>query len=1288
MKKAFSDYVSSLSLIVIIGLFIQACHAIEWEDPQIFRINREDPHCTQMPYNSTVTALMFDRTLSENFQSLNGQWKFHWAKQPDERPVNFYQPDFDVSDWNSIPVPSNWQMQGYGVPLYTNMTYPFAKNPPYVTNSPPENYTTAKHLNPVGSYRRDFSIPATWAGREIFLHFDGVDSAFYLWINGQFVGYSQGSRTPAEFNITQYLQKGSNVLAAEVYRYSDGSYLEDQDFWRLSGIYRNVFLFAAPKLHIRDFWVKSTLDDSYSDGLLSVELEFDNYSNQDLKTGKTKVTLLNKEGKEAAHLDMDETVIVKSKARAKIVSPQMTIKKPLQWSAESPNLYQVLIESFDKDGKLVEALSCKTGFRRSEIKNGQLLVNGKPIYIKGVNRHEHEPDTGHYVDREDMIRDIKLMKQFNINNVRTCHYPDIPEWYELCDEYGLYIIDETNIESHGMGYGRETLAIRPEWKAAHMDRTQRMVERDKNHPCVIIWSLGNEAGDGPNFEATSAWIKQRDPSRPIHYERAGRRPHTDIVCPMYARIANMVEYAKTNPDRPMIQCEYAHAMGNSVGNLQDYWDAIEAWPALQGGSIWDWVDQGLYHHTADGTRYFAYGGDFGDQPNDLNFCCNGLVQPDRKPNPHLWEVKKVYQNIKVHEKDLSKGIVTVQNKYFFVDLAFVDMTWELLQDGLVIQNGAIKNLKVAPQTSQEYRINYKTPKPIAGAEYILRISFKLNDDQLWAPAGHVVAWDQFALDMASPIPASANLADMSGVSFSQENPKAYVVTGKNFELAICRETGQIASMLYNGRQLLAQPLAPNFWRAPTDNDRGNSMPDRQKFWKVAGPEKTLAGLTIKQINPKTVLVSASWNLAQDKGLCNASYTIFGNGEVLVETIVMPDGNLIDMPRFGMQMAMPDGFDTLSWYGRGPQETYLDRRTSGQFGLYCENIRQPEHEYVRPQEHGNKTDVRWAAMTDQNGYGLMFIGADPLYVSAWPHTMTDLEAMHPYEIPVREFITVNIDHCQMGVGGDDSWGAKPHSEYTLPANRSYSYQFCIRPVQMDHWKLMNEQNHLLLLRDAYQTRPPQAVTPSAVKISRSEDGVVTLACDHQKATIHYTLDGSTPTSTSPKYTTPFQCTDAVTIQAVAIVSDGSQSLTTRSVFDRVPHVGWKVIFVDSFQPGEGESIHAIDGKNDTFWHTSWGENKTEFPHEIQIDMSKEMTFKGFSYLPRQDMDHGWIVGYEFYVSKDAKTWNKVASGQFKPGKALQKVMFSAPQKARYLKLVGLSEINKEFYATVAELDIIE
>ena len=1027
----------------------------DWENPEVFGRNKEPGHCTLMPYPGIARALEGTREASPYYKLLNGNWKFKWVERPADRPCGFYKLNYDVSHWREIPVPSNWELQGYGIPTYTNAAYPFSPVEPKPPSIPHDD-------NPVGSYRTEFEIPSSWGGRQVFLHFDGVRSAFYLWINGKEVGYSQGSMTPAEFNITKYLRKGENVLAAEVYRYSDGSYLEDQDAWRLSGIYRDVYLFSTPEVHLRDFFVRSELDEQYCDATVKVTARVRNYSGKDAKSHKIEVTLLGADGRfvGSAPLLADESGVIDAGAES-VIEMEAEVARPQKWSAETPYLYKVVLTLKDSKGKVVEVEQCNFGFREVELKDGQMLVNGKAILIKGVNRHEHDPDHGRAIPFSRMLEDIKLLKQNNINAVRTSHYPDDPKWYDLCDRYGLYLIDECNLETHGVI--KELPKDVPEWKAACMDRMARMVERDKNHPSIIIWSLGNESGYGTTHIAMADYAREYDPTRLVHFmdheDKMADLAASDIVCPMYATIEKIEEYARTERPEPLIQCEYAHAMGNSVGNLQDYWDVIEKYKQLQGGFIWDWADQGLRKKTTGGREFWAYGGDYGDIPNDNNFCCNGIVQPDRKPNPSLYEVKKVYQYIKVEPVDLAGGRVRIRNKYDFVSLDFVNVFWELAVDGEVVQKGELAKISPGQQEEQEVTVPFRKPELEAGAEYWLKITFSLAKDTLWAQKGHVVAWDQFKLPFDVPEVPTVDVNAMPELEL-KETEGNITVTGKDFKLTLAKENywtrynnywtrynkGAIKSFKYQDKELISTPMVPNFWRVPIDNDRGNGMPERLSVWRRAGEDRTVHEITAERFRPQVVRIVVKASLPAGNCDYQNVYIIYGSGDVVVESSLRkPEGiDLPNIPRFGMQMEMPEEFSTMRWYGRGPQESYWDRKTGAAVGVYGGSVEEQTHDYVRPQENGNKTDVRWVALTNKDGTGLLAIGMPLLSVSAWPYTMQDLErARRVHELRQRDTITVNLDYKQMGVGGDDSWGAKTHPEYTLPAG-DYSYSFRLRP----------------------------------------------------------------------------------------------------------------------------------------------------------------------------------------------------------------------------------------------------
>ena len=1014
----------------------------DWENPRVFGINKEPAHATFVPYPNERGALAGGAQASPFVRSLNGQWKFHWVKQPSERPVDFYKVDYDVSQWKEIRVPSNWEMEGYGTPIYSNITYPFKRDAPRVTSEPPKEYTAYRDRDPVGSYRRTFTVPADWQGRQVFLVFHGVNSAFYVWVNGQKVGYSQDSRLPAEFDITRYLAAGENTVAVEVYRWCDGSYLEDQDFWRMSGIFRNVELVAHAPVYVRDFQARPTLDAEYRDATLRVVVKVRNATND----GKAVSV-------EAKLLDLRHHVIGKPAATNATAPPRgevsldlmQAVSHPKKWSAEEPNLYQLLLTLKDAAGKVIEVTECGVGFRAVEIKDGQLLFNGRPLMIKGVNRHEFDPDLGQVVTAGRMIEDIRLMKQNNINAVRTCHYPNVPEWYALCDRYGLYVLDEANVESHGYGANEpQRISTGEDYTEAIVDRVRRTIERDKNHVSIIWFSMGNEAGIGRNFEAARNWAKTNHPEFLISYE-PGNSVHSDFLCPMYTPPDQMQPYwEKYGRGRPMFLVEYAHAMGNSTGNFQEYWDVIESHRQMHGGFIWDWVDQGIRKKDGGGKQFWAYGGDFGDFPNDDNFCTNGLVLPDRTPHPGLAEVKKVYQYVKVEPVDLMAGRVRVRNKYLFRDLSDIRGAWELEENGVVIQRGNLPALKMAAGEAQEVQLAIKQPALKAGAEYFLKVTFRLAAATEWAAKDHVVAWDQMEMPYHAPALPGHDIAAMPALMISAD-ADAFTISSTQFKARVGRQTGALESYEFKGKQLIAAPLAPNFWRSPTDNDRGNDMPKRQGVWREAAARRTVKDVKAEQVSPQVVKVTATASLpAGDSAVLNV-YTFYGSGEIEVEQQITPAGQLPDLPRFGMQMRMPGEFRTVTWYGRGPQENYWDRNTAAAVGRYSEQVENLFFPYIEPQESGNRTDVRWVTLTNRAGFGLRATGTPLLSFSAWPFHMEELERhKHPNEIVRSEDITVNLDDRQMGVGGDNSWGAQQHPEYRLPA-KSYHYSFRIEPV---------------------------------------------------------------------------------------------------------------------------------------------------------------------------------------------------------------------------------------------------
>ena len=1012
----------------------------DWENPQVFAINKEAPRATFLPYQNEELAIADDYAQSAFFLSLNGTWKFNWVKKPADKPVNFYANNYDVSQWSDIKVPGNWELQGFGTPIYTNITYPFPVNPPFIDHRD----------NPVGSYKRFFELPKNWDDRRVYLHFESSTAAMYVWVNGQKVGYSQNNKGPAEFDITPYVLKGKNSIAVEAYRWSDGSYLEDQDFWRLSGFDRGIYLYSTGQLRLQDFFAKADLDKAYKNGLLEVEVDVRRFNSSSAKS-TLEVKLLDSTGKQIVRKVAPVTFSDKNNSEVvfsqKIISPKL-------WSNEDPNLYTLVLSLKLEDGTLLEATSCKIGFRKVEIKNAQLLVNGKPVMVRGVNMHEHHPYHGHVVDRETMLEDIALMKQHNINAVRLSHYPHSSLWYKLADEHGLFLVNEANIESHGLGaenqggFNKERhVAYLPEWSAAHMDRAKSLVERDKNHPSVIIWSLGNECGNGPVFYEMYKWIKNRDNTRLVQFEQAGESENTDVVCPMYPSIDNMKNYAaRTDVTRPYIMCEYAHAMGNSTGNFQAYFDIINGSKHMQGGFIWDWVDQGLHAVDDSGRDYWAYGGDIGgyQYTHDENFCANGLVGSDRKPHPGLLEVKKVYQDILFDAKDLERGLITVNNRFLYNDLKNYSFKWELKKNGQLFAERTFEISQPAG-TIKDVKIEMPKVVMISGNEYHLNIFAYTKEATKMVPAGHEVAREQFAFKGNNYFNEPS--ADTRGQLVVTNNSNQIEVVTTNHRIVFSKWNGQISQYVYKGKHLLKSGPEPDFWRAPTDNDFGNGMPVKLNVWRAAGKNKLVKNIELDE-QGHAVVITVDYLLTDISSDYKTVYTVLPNGMVKVSVSWKAGSiNLPEMPRFGMQMQLNNEYHNFKYYGRGPWENYSDRKTASFIGIYESSVASQAVEYIRPQENGNKTDVRWLTLTNDKGEGFKIEGMQPLSVKASNNPAEDLDPgftkkqQHPSNVIPRHQIYLNVDLMQRGVGGDNSWGAMPHNPYLLLA-QEYRYSYTI------------------------------------------------------------------------------------------------------------------------------------------------------------------------------------------------------------------------------------------------------
>ena len=1007
------------------------------ENPDVIQMNKLDARASFFAYETQELAHQNKIEKATNHLSLNGIWKFNWVKSPDQRPQDFYKENYDTSTWDDIKVPANWEVEGFGIPIYTNTEYPFAvtnPNPPDI----PDGY------NPVGSYKRTFDIPSNWNGKELFIHLGAVKSAFYIWINGKKVGYSQGSKLPAEFNLTNFVKQGENTIALEVYRWSDGSYLECQDFWRISGIERDVYLYARPKVHLADYFAKAGLANDFKDGTFDLAIELNSVVSKKQK-GSVEVEITkNSETFYTSSLNFEITSNGKEN-----INFNKTISSVKSWSAEKPELYNLNIIIKDKKGNVLEAVSRKIGFRTSEVKDGRYLMNGQPILFKGVNRHEHNADNGHVISKEEMLRDVQIFKENNINAVRTCHYPNDPYWYELCDEYGIYVIDEANIESHGMGYNlTRTLANNPKWLKAHLDRTERMVARDKNHPSIIIWSLGNEAGNGYNFYNTYLLAKKMDDTRPVQYERAGLEWNSDLYVPMYATPEHVEKYAKNDEwEKSLIQCEYAHAMGNSMGGFKEYWDLFEKYEKLQGGFIWDYVDQGL-KTIKKGKEIYAYGGDFGpeDVPSSNNFLNNGLVQPDRKLNPHMYEVKHIQQNIKFYANDVSKGLVDIKNWYFFRDLTNYNLNWELIANGKVVETGAIKDINTLPQETKTIKIPFNTNLN-SGVEYFLNVKALLKNAEALLPENYQIAYEQFQLNT---IEVKEPTEAISEVKLKTEGD-VLIVSGTNFEINFNKAKGELVNYSFNGNSLIEKGPQVNFWRAPNDNDYGARTQNKFAEWKNAAKNVEVQ-TTVKKVSKNKISISFTKDLFKGDATFEQIFTIDGNGVVEVSNKLNAiKGEHSNFYKFGNEMILASEIQQIEWYGKGPFESYADRQHAAKVGVYKGTISEQYFPYIRPQETGNKNDVRWVKLTSKDGLGLKIYGKNHLFVSALNYSREDLDSgkektqKHAGELTPRKEVYVNVDGFQQGLGSINSWGTPPLEQYRLPY-KSYSYSYWIVPVK--------------------------------------------------------------------------------------------------------------------------------------------------------------------------------------------------------------------------------------------------
>ena len=1031
----------------------------DWENHHVLQINREPARAAFTPFH----AQKGDCSIC-----LNGTWKFRWTPVPDERIVEFYQTDFNDKDWASFPVPANWEVNGYGTPIYVSAGYPFKIDPPRVMGEPKVDYTTYKERNPVGQYRRSFQLPAGWEARgQTFLRFEGVMSAFYVWINGERVGYSQGSMEPSEFNITNYLHAGENQIALEVYRYSDGSYLEDQDFWRFGGIHRSIHLLHTPDIRIRDYAVRTLpVSTDYQDFILQIDPQFSVYRGMTGKGTTLQGVLKDASGREIATLkgDVEDILDLEHKAGRmnewypqrgprKLGRMSATIKSPKRWTAETPYLYKLHLTLLTAEGEVIEQVEQSVGFRSVEIRNGQLLVNGAPVRFRGVNRHEHDPRTARVMSEERMLQDILLMKQANINAVRTSHYPNVSRWYELCDSLGLYVMDEADIEEHGL---RGTLASTPDWHAAFLDRAVRMAERDKNHPSIVMWSMGNESGYGPNFAAISAWLHDFDPTRPVHYEGAqgaGGEPDpktVDVISRFYTRVKQeylnpgiaegedkeraenarwerLLEIAeRTNDNRPVMTSEYAHSMGNALGNFKEYWDEIYSNPRMLGGFIWDWVDQGIYKTLPDGRIMVAYGGDFGDKPNLKAFCFNGLLMSDRETTPKYWEVKKVYSPVELR---VESGELRVTNRNHHTDLSQYRCLWTLSIDGKQKDQGEITLPEVAPGESETIPL----PVSIAGkkasakatSDLRLTISFILKRDALWAKAGHEVAWEQFCIQEGALLSSKLENRGRLKVRADEEHLS---ISGSGFSIQWEKNvTGSLTSLTYHGKEMLAHPadfpLQPvtQAFRAPTDNDKsfGNWLAKDWSLHQMDNPRISLDSFKHEVREDGAVIVRIQTRNRYKEGMIVTKflYTILSDGTIDLKTTFQPQGILPELPRLGIAFCLSSDYNTFIWQGRGPQDNYPDRKTSAAVGLWKGPVADQYVHYPRPQDSGNKEEVCRLMLTDRHGKGIRVDAVEDVFsASALHYTAQDLyKETHDCNLKPRPEVILSLDAAVLGLG---------------------------------------------------------------------------------------------------------------------------------------------------------------------------------------------------------------------------------------------------------------------------------
>ncbi len=1313
----------------------QAPTGKEWESPEDLALNKEQPRAYFFSFENTESARKVLPENSAYWKSLDGTWKFNWVKHPDERPVDFYKPEYNVSGWDNIPVPVSWNIYGiqkdgslkYGVPIYVNQPVIFQHKVAVddwrggVMRTPPTNWTTYKYPNEVGSFRRDFTVPQNWDGRQIFLSFDGVDSFFYLWINGQYVGFSKNSRNAARFDITKYLQKGNNTLAVEVYRSSDASFLEAQDMFRLPGIFRTVAIYSVPKTHIRDMQVFPNYKNGV--GTLDVKLNLKHSDKKKLNVGKYKVkySLYENELYADNNTFVSEYDLPTLNSKGKLnINPgqEITVNhsnlrfeniKP--WSAETPNRYTLVVQLLDNKGRVVETVSTHTGFRTVEIRDTEAkddefglagryyYINDMPVKLKGVNRHETNPSTGKVVSREQMEQEVMLMKRANINHVRNAHYPDDPYWYYLCDKYGIYLEDEANIESHQYYYGDASLSHPKEWRDAHVARVMEMTHSTINHPSVVIWSLGNEAGPGQNFVDAYNELKKVDTSRPVQYERNNNI--VDMGSNQYPSIAWMQGAVKGtyNIKYPFHVSEYAHSMGNACGNLVDYWEAIESTNFFMGGAIWDWIDQSMYSYDpATGTKYLAYGGDFGDTPNDGQFVMNGIIFADMEPKPQYYEVKKVYQHIGVKAVNVENGEFEIFNKYYFKNLNDYEVIWSLYEDGKEVQNGSVNAGTILARQKKNVKLSYNFASLRKDAEHFVKFQFVLKNNEPWAKKGYVQAEEQIALKSAvRPSISEISKQATSGKPSwkNDKNSSLIEVKGNGFTVNFDTKTGTIYNLTYGNETVITDGNGPkiNALRAFVNNDNWvyeswyqnglhNLQHKAQNYRVNQNADGTIVvAFEVVSQAPNAARITGGWSSGRNKVeeltdrpfgaddfrfVTNQIFTIYTDGSIELQASITSNKPNLTLPRLGYMMKIPQKYGNFTYYGRGPIDNYNDRKT----GQFIEQFRStPKDEYVnfpKPQDMGNHEDVRWAAMTDNGGNGAVFVAQDAMSVSALQYTPLEMTLTpHIFQLPKAGDTYLILDAGVTGLGGNSCGQGGPLQHDRVIAS-NHDFGFIIRPAG----------------KDLAQTANVSTAGEVPISIVRDRAGKVEILASRNMQDVVYTLNNAKKESS---YFMPIQLRDGGTVTAWF---KSNPKAKTTAKFEKITTVPLQVVTASSVEVGEGNANHLVDGDPSTIWHTMYSVTVAKHPHWVDFDMSEVKTLKGFTYLPRQNGSNGRVKDYSLQVSTDGENWSEpVAKGTFDRTGSEKKVMIDKPVKARYVRFTALSEVNGTDFASGAEFGVI-